>query len=589
MVLVEKIDFQENLHTLKENLISLKLNQKVKPVSLRTKVHRRPKWKTEVENVLKLDVLCQQDSQAHLASTFDHIDTSHWCPPTSASSQNEESFLTAFMGDKIAQYSVCGEAGKFIAQQLERDNKIRVCVNGHLPLDGLKERNEALLKESGFNLEEIESKNNFHLTKSASEEKKNLISLTIEDEMEKPNAKIIDVDSPKAKPPRPVVKVSETYPIIYAEEGYMQNFILKRWLRLHGDKVSNDFENENGVVLTNLNSVLQNNCDYALALVGKEEKSTFNVTAKGNKKLKRTLSGKQKINIHILASDGKSKILKDSQRDKTFVQKIVGSFHDVEVPINKVTTKDRNISATKAQCDDDGLVIFGVNPKAAAHQSTKANAANVFKSHSSCSKPLTTVSQLHKKGRLAHPSQLDYISITKPINIPGCANVNSQAFHKISMRHDNLENKRIILSGVCFKEKPPLSQSNEEITEVSKPARCSQPASYKEETSAEIKLNNKEHCIDIRKGQECDNTVEFWRTSRSSASLKNSHAVPDNSTELQKKAMLPERPASLPVNFSHPIISIPTAQCDASEFKMKKVEAEFTDDTDTTKDTNHYN
>ncbi|XP_032627854.1 uncharacterized protein C1orf141 homolog isoform X2 [Chelonoidis abingdonii] len=239
---------KENLHTLKD-FISLKLNQKVKPASLRPKVHRRPKWNTEVENVLKLDVLCQQDSQAHLPSTVDHTDTSHWCPPKSASSQNEESFLTALMGDEIVQYSTYGEAGKFVAQQLDRDNKIRVCVNGHLPLDGLKERNEAPLKEDVFNLEEIERKNNFRLSKSASEEKKNLISLTIEDEMEKPNAKIINVGSPKARSPRPVVKVSETYPIIYAEEGYMQNFILKKWLHLHGDKVSDDSEKENDEAL----------------------------------------------------------------------------------------------------------------------------------------------------------------------------------------------------------------------------------------------------------------------------------------------------------------------------------------------------
>ncbi|TFK01038.1 adenosylhomocysteinase A-like [Platysternon megacephalum] len=446
-------------------------------------------------------------------------------------------------------------------------------------------RNEAPLKEGVFNLEETERKNNFHLTKSASEEKKNLISLTIEDEMEKPNAKIINVGSPKAKSPRPVVKVSETHPIIYAEEGYMQNFILKRWLHLQGDIVSYDSEKENGEVQTNPNSVLQNNCDYALALVGKEEKSTFNVAVKGNKKLKRTLSGKRKINIHVLSSDGKSRSLKDSQKEKTFVQKIVGSFHDVEVPISKLTSKDRNVSATRAECNPDGLVILGVNPKAAAHRSAKANAATVAKSHGSYSKPLTMVSQLHKKGRLAHSSQLDYISITKPIKIPDCPNVNSQSFHKISMKRDHLENKRIILSGACFKEKSPPSQNNE----VSKPARCSQPASCKEETSAEIKLNNKEHCIDSRKGQEWDNTVEFWSTRRSSSSLKNSHAVPDNSPEPQKKAMLPERPVSLPVNFNHPIISIPTAQCDASEFKIKKVEAEFTDDTDTPKDTSRYN
>ncbi|CAM4593802.1 unnamed protein product [Lepidochelys olivacea] len=576
---------KENLYKLKEDFISLKLNQKVKSASLRPKVHRRPKWNTEVENVPKLDVLCQQDSQAHLPSTLDHTDTSHWCPPTSASSQNEESFLTALMGDKIAQYSIYGEAGKFVAQQLERNNKIRVCVNGHLPLDGLKERNEAPLKEGVFNLEETESKNNFHLTKSASEEKKDFISLTIEDEMEKPNAKIINVGSPKAKSPRPVVKVSETYPIIYAEEGYVQNSILKRWLHLHGDKMSYNSENENGEVQTNPNSVLQSNCDYTLALVGKEEKGTFNITAKGNKKLKRTLSGKRKINIHILSSDGKSKSLKDSQKEKTFVQKIVGSFHDAEVPISKLPSKDRNVSATRAECNPDGLVIFGVNPKATAHQSAKANAATIAKSHGSYSKPLITVSQLHKKGRSAHSSQLDYISITKSIKIPDCPNVNSQSFLKISGKCDHLENKRIILSGFWGKEKPPPSQNNE----VAKPARCSQPASCKEETSAEIKLNNKEHSIDSRKGQEWDNTVEFWSTRRSSASLKNSHAVPDNSLESQKKAMLPERPASLPVNFNHPIISIPTAQCDASEFKIKNVEAEFTDNTGTPKDTSRYN
>ncbi|XP_032627853.2 uncharacterized protein C1orf141 homolog isoform X1 [Chelonoidis abingdonii] len=579
---------KENLHTLKD-FISLKLNQKVKPASLRPKVHRRPKWNTEVENVLKLDVLCQQDSQAHLPSTVDHTDTSHWCPPKSASSQNEESFLTALMGDEIVQYSTYGEAGKFVAQQLDRDNKIRVCVNGHLPLDGLKERNEAPLKEDVFNLEEIERKNNFRLSKSASEEKKNLISLTIEDEMEKPNAKIINVGSPKARSPRPVVKVSETYPIIYAEEGYMQNFILKKWLHLHGDKVSDDSEKENDEVQTNPNSVLQNNCDYALALVGKEEKSMFNIAVKENKKLKRTLSGKRKINIHILSSDGKNRSLKDSQKEKTFVQKIVGCFHDVKIPISTLTSKDRNVSTTRAECNPDGLVILGMNPIAAAHQSAKVNAATISKSHGSYSKPLTTVSQLHKKGRLAHSSQLDYISITKPIRIPDFPNVNSQSFHKISMKHDHLENKRISLSGVCFKEKPPPSQNNEEITEVSKPARCSQPASCKEETSAEIKLNNKEYCIDSRKGQEWDNTVEFWSTRRSSPSLKNLHAVPDNSPEPQKKAMLPERPASLPVNFNHPIISIPTAQYDASEFKIKKVEAEFTNDTDTLKDTRCYN
>ncbi|EMP32379.1 UDP-N-acetylglucosamine/UDP-glucose/GDP-mannose transporter [Chelonia mydas] len=335
---------KENLHTLKEDFISLKLNQKVKSASLRPKVHRRPKWNTEVENVPKLDVLCQQDSQAHLPSTLDHTDISHWCPPPSASSQNEESFLTALM-----------------------------------------------------------------------EEKKNFISLTIEDEMEKPNAKIINVGSPKAKSPRPVVvmscllsllclKVSETYPIIYAEEGYVQNSILKRWLHLHGDKMSYNSENENGEVQTNPNSVLQSNCDYALALIGKEEKDTFNITAKGNKKLKRTLSGKRKINIHILSSDGKSKSLKDSQKEKTFVQKIVGSFHDAEVPISKLPSKDRNVSATRAECNPDGLVIFGVNPKATAHQSAKANAATVAKSHGSYSKPLITVSQLHKKGRF--PSSL---------------------------------------------------------------------------------------------------------------------------------------------------------------------------------------
>ncbi|KAM9129469.1 uncharacterized protein C1orf141 homolog isoform 2-T4 [Pangshura tecta] len=571
-----------------KDFISLKLNQKVKPASLRPKVHRRPKWNAEVDHVLKLDVLCQQDSQAHLPSTLDHTDTSHWCPPESAGSQNEESFLTALIGDKIAQYSIYGEAGKFVAQQLERDNKIRVCVNGHLPLDGLKERNEAPLKEDVFNLEETESKNNFHLSKSSSEEKKNLISLSIEDEMEKPNAKIINVGSLKAKSPRPVVKVSETYPIIYAEEGYMQNFILKKWLHLRGDKVSDDSEKENGEVQTSPNSVLQNNCDYALAIVGKEENSMFNVAVKENKKLKRTLSGKRKINIHILSPDGKSRSLKDSQKEKTFVQKIVGSFHDVKVPISKLTSKDRNVSTTRAECNPDGLVILGVNPKTAAHQSAKANAATVTKSRGSYSKPLSTVSQHHKKGRLAHSSQLDYISITKPIKIPDFPNVNSQSFHKISMKRDHLENKRNILSGVCFKEKPPPSQNNEEITEVSKPARCSQPASCKEEISAEIKLNNKEYYIDSRKGQELDNTMEFWSTRRSSASLKNLYAVPDNSPESQQKALLSERPVSLPVNFNHPVISIPTAQWDASEFKIKKVEAEFTDGTDTLKDTRRY-
>ncbi|XP_025041407.1 uncharacterized protein C1orf141 homolog [Pelodiscus sinensis] len=540
---------KDNLHMLKEGFISLKLNQKEKPVNLRTKVHRRPKWKTEVENVLKLDALCQQDSQAHLPSTLDHMDISHWCPPKNASNQNEESFLTALKGDKIAQYSIYGEAGKFIAQQLERDNTIRVCVNG------LKERNEASLKESVLDLEETKSTNNFHVTKSASEEKKNLISLSIEDEMEKTNAKIISVGAPKPKSPRPVVKVSETYPIIYAEEGYMQNFILKRWLRLHGNKVSCDLENENDEVQTNPNSVLQNNFDYALALSGKEEKSTFNVTAKGNKKLKRTLSGKQKINIHILSPDGKSKSIKNSQKEKILVQKIAGSFHDAEVPISKLISKDRNVSATKAECNPDGLVIFGVNPKAAAHQSTKINAATVAKFHGSYRKPLFTVSQLQKKGRLADSSQLDYISITKPIKIHDCPNVNSQSFHKIS--YDHWENKSIIQPAVCFKKNPLPSDNNEEIAEVTKSARCSQPAFSKEEKSTAIKLNN-EYCTDNRKSQEWVNTVEFWSTSRSSALLKDSYAMPGSSPEI-KKAMLPECLASLPVNFNHPIISIPTA------------------------------
>ncbi|XP_019344580.1 uncharacterized protein LOC106737842 [Alligator mississippiensis] len=547
---------QEDLHTLKEGFITLKLSQKVKPVSFRAKVHRRPKWKTEVERVQKLKVLCQQENEAHLASALNHKDTSHWCSSRNATSQNEEILAPATTGDKLGQYSTYGESGKTVAQQLERDNKICVCVNELLSSDDQKAGNEALLKESAFNQGSVKS--NLQSKKCNSEEKKNLISLSIEDEMEKPGAKIIHAGSSKAKFASPV-KASETYPITYSEERYMQKFILNRWPCVCRGKVSYDLENENSEACTNFNPVLQNNYDYALALNGEKEENLQNVTVKKNKKLNRTLSAKKKVSVHILSSDGKTKILINSQKEKTFVEKIVQSFFYAEAPVSKFTSKERNISTTKGECDGNDLLVHGVNPKLAVFYesfSTQEIPVAVSKCCWFYGKPLSTISHTQKKGRLAQSSQLSYISIAKPIEILPCADVTSQSAHNISTQCDDLENKHVIQSSSYFMEEPLPSQNKVGIF-----GECSQPASsFKEETPTDIKLNKQQHCLEGKK--DCDASSGVSHTDRLLTS-KGLQKEPNEDTNPQRKVELPECSLPLPALFtSHPVISIPTAQCD---------------------------
>ncbi|XP_060087962.1 uncharacterized protein C1orf141 homolog [Heteronotia binoei] len=387
----KRSDKKGKLQTLDGGFVILKLNRKLKPLHFTTEVQKRPERISHDESKI-----------------LDNTDTYHRLP-AAARRQDEQPTVAMEKGERTDQSRMQEEISNQDAQQVEKDNKVRFYINGHvLPYDPNTRKyiplDETVMPE-GERIETstIDSKDN------VLKEKESFIPLSIEDEIEKPNAKIIQVDLPKAKPLTPM-KMSETHPVLCNNERYLQKLILDKYVNQYGDKGFSD----TCVVFTHLNPILQNNYNETLTIL-QSPNFASKVTAKKKKK-PTTFSIRQILSAEVSSREKKHCNPMHSQIGKPVGQKMPGSFTNANRPITKEAVKEKYVSQPIHKNKKYEFVVCGVHLKTDVyHEIVSADGISGTRSQvlDSLDKSITPTEAVPKKRVLF----VDYIPISKPVKI----------------------------------------------------------------------------------------------------------------------------------------------------------------------------
>ncbi|XP_042321639.1 uncharacterized protein LOC121929792 isoform X2 [Sceloporus undulatus] len=369
-------DQRGNLQALDGGFMILKLKPKLKPAHSAMEVQKKRVPEPQITNYFTAELQSTQDQQ------------------TMATEEKDDYLST----EKSTVTDVGRNQGP---QDLEQERKVKFCPNGNLS-DALN--GSSLLKDNLTNEGEKTEKTFIHSEDTLLKKKKLPVPLCIEDEIEKPNAKVIRVGSPKAKSQIPV-KMSESFPIFIHNGGYMENYVLNRWLALYRNKAFYDM-NKRGEGCMHLNPVLQNNYNESIAIIG--SKKPPNLTVK--RKKKPTLSGKPKrITIQILSVEkARCNVCASSKKETQFVQKTGAS---VTRTINSNIVTERNSTWNMPTFSKDTLMIQGVNLKSAEYPDTSSSS---LISRMKSQLPINSVEDVRRKGRMIF---VDYIPISKPLPI----------------------------------------------------------------------------------------------------------------------------------------------------------------------------
>ncbi|KAJ1170653.1 hypothetical protein NDU88_002526 [Pleurodeles waltl] len=185
----------------KENVATdiRRINRKPKSAVCRAQSARRPNWKSKVDDIPTLDVLCQREIRLPTGSSLEYTDFSHWRSGTSESRSDD----VGLTGEKKDMHKIYGQVGKLIANHVQKENASHKNKNGILKPCDNPTRKAILLQDDIDEHEEKGSlKRNVELTESVSGDKENekeIVPLTIEDEMKKPNVRIFSIGLQGAK------------------------------------------------------------------------------------------------------------------------------------------------------------------------------------------------------------------------------------------------------------------------------------------------------------------------------------------------------------------------------------------------------
>ncbi|XP_078529554.1 uncharacterized protein C1orf141 homolog isoform X2 [Lissotriton helveticus] len=409
----------------KENVaVDIRMQKKPKSAVCRAQSARRPNWKTKVDDIPTLDVLCQQEIKLPTGSSLEYTDFSHWWSGTPESRSDD----VCLIGDKKDMHKIYGEVGKMIANQLQKDKTSLGNKNGMLKSHENSTRKAIVLKD-GIDDHEVKGslKRNVEPTESDSDDKKNkkeIVPLTIEDEMKKPNVRIFSIRPQGAKTTE--AKPSETRPIVYNNQGH--RFVTYK--SLSTEAISNvdrsnfreKFRNQSAksAIHVMLSPVVQSNLKYATRLIDNKQKRLC-ASAIVKKETRRLWSAKLKINVHILAADGTSEVIRVTKDSSESAPKSSDTSFENALPINKVSSKAIRMLRPKQECSGVSPVINGVNPDAelcpiivSSRMRTPMNSSP----HFPAGRP-TASSHFHKISDADQAVKWNYISIAKQIKTPG--------------------------------------------------------------------------------------------------------------------------------------------------------------------------
>uniref|UniRef100_A0ACB8F4W7 Uncharacterized protein n=2 Tax=Sphaerodactylus townsendi TaxID=933632 RepID=A0ACB8F4W7_9SAUR len=362
-------------------------------------------------------------------------------------------------------------------------------------------------------------------------EKKSFIPLSIEDEIEKPNAKIIRVDLPKEKAPTSM-KMSETQPVLCNNEVYLQKFILDKIANQPGDKAS---VRDTCVVFTQLNPILQNNYNETLAI---HQGQHFASRVIAKKRMPTSFLQSNTFSAEILSSKKMCYNPMHSQTEKPAEHKMPAHFNNANVPFMKEDVKERNASQLIHKDEKCEFVVCGVNIKTDIyHEIVSDSGFSTGKSEvlDSYHNYITPIEEAPKK-RIVF---VDYVPISKPVKIHTFGEEpigldSSLSVSNYSEIHD------------CTKSKA-IKKDRSDVN---------QDASDKKVFLDKNSLDNMEfsrycHQFSFEEDSEISSTTISTESSRSFNAEVNASQVGEKQ----------------PITFSLPrVISIPTAQCDASEY-----------------------
>ncbi|XP_077189520.1 uncharacterized protein C1orf141 homolog isoform X2 [Paroedura picta] len=502
---VKRSDKKGKLQTLDGGFVILNLSQKLKAHHFTAEVQKRPERISYDES----KILGRTDSSHH------HL-------PTAARRRDGQPTVPMGKGERADQTSK-EEISNQDVQQVEKDNKVRFSINGHfLPYDPNTSKDipleETLMPEGEeIKISTVDSKDN------ALKEKKSFIPLSMEDEIEKPNAKIIQVDSSKAKPPTPM-KSSETQPALCNNEVYLKKLIMDKYVNQEGDKISCD----TCVVFRHLNPILQNNYNETFTILQNPD-FTPRVTTKKKKKPS-SFSKLQILRAELSSSEKKYCNDMYSHTGTPAGQKIPGSFTNANRPVMKETVKyvSQPIHKDK-KCE---FIVCGVNLKTDEyHEIVSGDRLTGTKSQALGSLNMTPA-EIPKKRVLF----VDYIPISKPVKMCTYGD-------EISHQDSSLPVSSYSTINDCTEDKA-IRKDRSDIN---------QDDSDKKDFLDKISLDGMEfsgYCHSFL----FEEDSEMSSTTISTSSSKGFQAEVSTSFKSLEGEESPHR-----------VISIPTAQCEASE------------------------
>ncbi|XP_060133444.1 uncharacterized protein C1orf141 homolog [Zootoca vivipara] len=501
-----------NMEALDGGFTLLKLKQRLKPAHSATEVQKRPGRESEAER-----------------KSLSGMDDYHRSVFTGAS--REDGRTTA-----AVRKGVYDDAKHGVDQELKRRGKVKSCTNVHLLQDNLNKR-DTLWK---YDLTNEEKNIKTHFEDAELKKEKVSVPLCIEDEIEKPNAKVIRAGSSRPKCDG-LPKSSESYPVYCHNEGYVKKHALNTCLSMYGDGAFYGV-NRSGEICMQLNPVLRNNYKESIAITRSKQNSPPNETTK--RKKKPALSGKPKrIAVQILSVKKApcDDIFTSSQKE--IVQKMSGS---VTKTFSRNMVPERSIPTNLPQHQKESLMVCGENPLLAIYRTISSRSLiSGIKSQlpDFFEKELASAEEPRKKDRVLF---VDYIPISKPIPVPRSGN-------KLANHHKSVPSARSSCSSHGYAKIISVESSKSEVKY--------QDNSHQKPFLDENRASNME--VSAQSPTQEDSERLIGPTS--SLSLRSFQEEVNSSLEPQKSELATHSEDQYAGSAHTPVISIPTAEFDASE------------------------
>lgn len=329
--------------------------------------------------------------------------------------------------------------------------------------------------------------------------------------------------------------MSETHPVLCNNEEYGQRFILDKYLSQYGDEA---FCNT-CVVFRHLNPVLQNNYNETLTIL-RTPKFTSRVTAKKKKRKPTSFRKLKFLSAEISTGEKKSCNPIHSQIGKLAGQKMTAHFTNTKRLIMKESVKEKHVSQPIHKDKKYEFVVCGVNLKTDIHHEN-VPAVGISETRSqvlvSLDKSITSAAEVPKKRVVV----VDYIPISKPVKMYTYGNElsyqdSSLAVNNSSEINDFTEGKAI------GKDR---SQVNQDVSD---------KKAFLDQTS----LDSMEF------SGNCD-LLLFEENSEMSSASVSILSSKNFQIEVSTDDKCQEREQQSILLSPSQVISIPTAQCDASE------------------------